>query len=387
MSRAPKVPSYSLHKPSGLAVVKIKGRSFYLGKFGSDESREAYARIIADLLAGRTIKNSTPANRGKPTPVSAVTIGELVNRYRQHAAAYYRKGGRPTTEVASIRCALKYILQSHSELPADAFAVGDLRGVRQRMVDAGLSRGVVNQNTGRIVRMFRWAASIEIVPASIWAGLQTLPGLKSGRTEARETEPVQPVDDTIVNATVRELSPTIRAMVELQRTTGMRPNEVCKIRPCDIDRSGDVWKYTPAEHKTQHHGKQRVILIGPKGQAILRLFLLRPEEEYCFRPKRHIPVPRAQKRYRVDSYRQAIERACNRAFPSAEGTEGESLKEWRKQHRWTPSQLRHTAATEIRREFGLEAAQIILGHSKADVTQIYAERDASKGREVARLIG
>lgn len=30
---------------------------------------------------------------------------------------------------------------------------------------------------------------------------------------------------------------------------------------------------------------------------------------------------------------------------------------------WSPNQLRHTAAIEIRREFGIEAAQNTLGHS------------------------
>ena len=54
---------------------------------------------------------------------------------------------------------------------------------------------------------------------------------------------------------------------------------------------------------------------------------------------------------------------------------------------WHPNQLRHTAATIIRRDYGLEAAQVILGHSKADVTQIYAERDAAKAIEVVRKIG
>jgi site-specific recombinase XerC len=54
---------------------------------------------------------------------------------------------------------------------------------------------------------------------------------------------------------------------------------------------------------------------------------------------------------------------------------------------WHPNQLRHTAATMIRRDYGLEAAQVILGHSKADVTQIYAERDAAKAIEVIRNIG
>lgn len=371
MARKPRIPAYSLHKPSGQAVVKVKQRSVYLGKYGTDESREAYARIVADILAGRPVTPPVPPKQGTPTLVPSMTIGTLVERYRVHADAYYRKGGKPTTEVASIRCALKYLLNAYGDLPAEAFAVGDLRAVRERMVDAGLSRGVCNQNTGRIVRMFRWAASVELLPATVWSSLQTLPRLKAGRTAAPETEPVQPVDDATVDATLPELSETIRSMVDLQRATGMRPNEVCSIRPADVDRSADIWIYTPAEHKTQHHGKRRQVLIGPKGQAILSPYFLRPEGEFCFRPTRTTAVPRAKRRYRVDSYRQAIERASARA-----GVE-----------KWTPNRLRHSFATEARRLFGLEAAQVLLGHSRADVTQVYAERDVAKGIEVARQIG
>ena len=54
---------------------------------------------------------------------------------------------------------------------------------------------------------------------------------------------------------------------------------------------------------------------------------------------------------------------------------------------WHPNQLRHSAATAIRKQFGLEGAQIILGHSKADVTQIYAERDTKLAADIARKIG
>ena len=54
---------------------------------------------------------------------------------------------------------------------------------------------------------------------------------------------------------------------------------------------------------------------------------------------------------------------------------------------WHPNQLRHTAATEVRRRFGLEAAQVLLGHSKADVTQMYAERDDALAERVAREVG
>jgi integrase len=54
---------------------------------------------------------------------------------------------------------------------------------------------------------------------------------------------------------------------------------------------------------------------------------------------------------------------------------------------WHPHQLRHTRATEVRREFDTEAAQILLGHSKPDTTVIYAERDMTRAREVVARIG
>ena len=56
-------------------------------------------------------------------------------------------------------------------------------------------------------------------------------------------------------------------------------------------------------------------------------------------------------------------------------------------HRWYPNQIRHTFATEARRLFGLEGAQVALGHSKADTTQIYAERDQALSAKVASQIG
>ena len=186
-------------------------------------------------------------------------------------------------------------------------------------------------------------------------------------------------------------------MLRFQRVTGCRPGEVCILRPCDIDRSGDVWVYRPANHKTEHHGHDRTIHIGPKAQAILTPYLLREADAYAFSPidvqrKRHAeqrarrkskvqpsqvdrskakPKHKAGGRYTTGSYRRAIHRACDRA-----GID-----------RWGPNRLRHSAGTEIRKQFGLEAAQVALGHASADITQIYAERDAELAREVARKIG
>jgi site-specific recombinase XerC len=58
-----------------------------------------------------------------------------------------------------------------------------------------------------------------------------------------------------------------------------------------------------------------------------------------------------------------------------------------KAHRWHPNQLRHAYATQVRKDFGLEAAQVALGHSRADVTQVYAERDVGLAAAVAAKIG
>lgn len=64
------------------------------------------------------------------------------------------------------------------------------------------------------------------------------------------------------------------------------------------------------------------------------------------------------------------------------------LAPWHKARRCHQHQLRHTAATEIRRAFGLDAAQLALGHSSAQVTDAaYAERDHGKVAEILRLVG
>ncbi len=55
--------------------------------------------------------------------------------------------------------------------------------------------------------------------------------------------------------------------------------------------------------------------------------------------------------------------------------------------KWSPNRLRHAVGTEVRSNFGLEASQVVLGHAKADVTQVYAERDLKLAMEVARKIG
>jgi hypothetical protein len=47
------VPKYCLHKARGLAYVRDRGKVRYLGKHGSPESQEAYARFLIEWEAHR----------------------------------------------------------------------------------------------------------------------------------------------------------------------------------------------------------------------------------------------------------------------------------------------------------------------------------------------
>ncbi|NLE37134.1 MAG: site-specific integrase, partial [Pirellulaceae bacterium] len=281
---------------------------------------------------------------------------------------------------------------------------------RQTLIDKGNSRPYINNLIDELKRIFRWGVSQQLIPVQIHQSLATVPGLRKNRTEAREPDPVKPVPDAVVEATLPQLPEVVADMVMLQRLTGARPGEVCLIRPCDVDTSGEVWLYRPESHKNEHHGTDRIICIGPKAQDVLRPYLLREKTAYCFSPvdsekrrravahanrktplaygnrpgtnRRCKPKTRPSDRYDVDSYRRAIHRAVDKI-----NRQREKQDDTQRLERWAPNRLRHTAGTEIRKTYGLEAAQVALGHTRADVTQIYAEKNLTLAVEVARNCG
>jgi len=396
-----RIPKYRLHKGSGQAFVQVVGRRCYLGKWGTPQSKERYARFIAELAA----KPAPAAPAKAPQAVAGLTIIELGAAYLDYASGYYQKHGRSTRTVDQVRLAIRAIRDLYGRTPAEHFGPLNLLAIQQSLVQNGASRGYVNKQIDQIKRMFKWGVSRQLVPASIYTALATVEGLRKGRTTAREPEPVGPVEEAVVEATLPHLPVVVADMVRFQRLTGCRPGEVCQLRPMDLDRNGDVWTYRPQSHKTEHRGRERLILVGPKAQAIIVSYLLRPADAYCFSPidseaKRH-REQRSRRRTRVqpsqrnrrkakpkrvprDHYsRFSYAHAIRRALARANSTTGENAL----LPHWHPNQLRHAAATEIRRGFGLEAAQVVLGHSRADVTQVYAERDLRLAAEVVRRIG
>jgi integrase len=400
-----------LHKASGRAYVVLSGKAVYCGRYGDPEAQAQYHQVIAEWLA---------AGQQLPADPVTITVKELLSRFWTYAEQYYRTltDGR-AKELEQFRLALRPLKELYSNIPAIDFGPRALKTVQQRMIEIGWCRPYVNKQINRIRHIFRWAVSDELIPGSVLHALQAVPGLR--RSDAPEPEAVKPVAIESVNAIQPFTSRQIWAMVQLQLLTAARAGEICQLRPCDVDRTGEVWVYRLHQHKTAHHGFERKIFIGPRGQQVLAPFLLRDRQAYCFSPAeaeeerrqrmheaRATPLEygntrgtnvkndlmwSAGNRYTTCSYRRAIARACDHAFPPPEPlaklpdetavewrkrltpAQKVDLAAWRKRHRWHPHQLRHNAATELRKEFGIEAARIILGHRSAAITEVYAEKD------------
>jgi integrase len=273
------VPRYRKHRASGQAIVVLCGQCFYLGPHGTKASKLEYDRLIAEWLARGRRPLTDPVEES-----GGITIVELIARYKRYAEGYYRKDGAVTSEVASILSAAKVLKQMYGRDPVNEFGPLRLQAVQQTMIRVNWTRSNINKQVQRIVRMFRWGVSQELVRPDVAQALRDVQGLHKGRTEARESAPVRPVEDSVVNVTLEHLPPIVADMVRLQRLTGCRPEEICAIRPCDVDASGPVWAYRPESHKKERHGRERVIFIGPKGQDVLRPYLLREKAAFCFCP-------------------------------------------------------------------------------------------------------
>jgi len=440
-------PAYRLRKGYTQAIVTLtdsvtrRRRDYWLGEHGTAESRELYHRIIAAWEANGRCLPDVNLIDAPATARQGMTIAALIREYWRWAKGYYH-----VKHSAAIKSALRLLRQHYGQTPAAEFGPKKLRLLREAMIQGfgreedfrrPWSRKYINAQVQRIRHMFKWAAAHELLPAGVHQSLCTLEPLKRGRTRARESERVGPVPDELLELVRPHLNRPVRALVELQLLTGARPAELLGLRAADIDFGArpQIWTCQPAEHKNAFREKPRVIYFGPKSQEILRPFLLnRPTTAYLFSPveaenqrraalhearetppswgnragtnRRVAPRRRPGERYTPTSYYRSIQYACERAFPPPEPLrqrdqetrsawrgrltpeQKAELRAWRRAHSFHPYQLRHSAATLLRREFGLEAAQLVLGHASAQITDaVYAERDVTKVIEIIRKIG
>jgi integrase len=346
---------------------------------------------------------------------------------------YYKdRDGKPASAMVEAKLVVRAIRELYGALPVTEFGPLKLKAVQQGWVKSGLSRASCNKRLGIAKRLFKWAASEELVPPSVFQSLSTVGGLHRGHTVAHDPDPIGPVDDAVVDATLPHLVRHVQGLIQTQRYTGMRPGEVTRLRMCDIDTTGTVWVFRPKRHKNEHRGHTRAVAIGKRAQEIIAQFRTADDNDYLFSPHRAMLEMRAarsaqrrtkkysseakkaakQKKghryndhYTTVRYGIAIARACDRAFPAPAPLcqragetqkawrerltpkQREELKAWQDAHRWAPNRLRHTFGTMVRKAHGLEAAQVTLGHARADVTQIYAEKNEALAVAIAEKLG
>jgi len=379
------------HKATNQAYVILDGKRKYLGRHDRPETLERYHRTIAEFQASEVLAEHA----------SAITVAELLVHYLEHCETYYRRAdGTPSPGMEGAILAVRPLKKLYGNTAAAQFGPRALRTIREGWIVDGLCRTTINKRVGVIKRLFKFGVEHELIPAAVHQALDCLANLHKGRSKAKESRKVTPVLQAHIDAIQPHVSRPVWGLVRIQLLTGARSGEIVKLRRVDLDTSGAIWTARLLEHKTAHADRERTLYFGAKAQAVLReyfpgkgpveyLFSPQDAEQDC-RARRHAarktpkhrgnapgtnvkdaPAVKPGEHYTPASYRKAITRACKAAGVPV----------------WHPHQLRHTAGTNIRKEMGLEAAQVWLGHAQANVTQVYAEVDRARALQIAERMG
>lgn len=376
------VPAYRKQHGRDFAFVEHQGKRHRLpGVYNSPESRDAYATFISRIVAARQSPSPTA-----PTVTDGLTVEAMVAAFLDHAAAYYGVESTWHGEYANFRYALRLFLDEYRPLAAADIGPLRLKALQDKLAESGRSRSYINSCLAKIKRCYKWAVSRELVPVSVYQALLTVPSLAAGRTKARESAKRAPIPWEHAELVLAELSPVTAAMVQIQWLTGVRSGSLVRARAEQFDRSRNPWLWRPP-HKNQFRGKVLVVPIGPKCQAILEPFMSR--KGFLFDPRETRPNRRYRDRYTSASYYRAIQRALKRVNAKRHDAAVEAGIDPKAvdKIRWFPHILRHSKGHSTRSQYGLEAAQAVLGHDSINTTELYSDKRLLLAIEVAKETG
>ena len=362
---------------NGQARCYFGGREHYFGKFGSPEARAKYEAFRAACIAD-------PGSARPKVPLDDLLIATLVNDYFESDDCPTGRSSRGLVEQT-----IALLLEKHPKTAVTAFRVADLEAWQSWMCnlphkkkpgERRYARSSVDGYVFCALRIWRWGVRKRGIPASLLAELSERQGPRHG--QVREPRVVDPASPTAIAATLPFLSVPVRGAFQFQFATGCRPNEALSLTPGQIQRSGvvripgagefelpaGVWCYVPAKHKMRSRGKPRYIMIGPDVQAILAPFLDRGQHEYCFCPRESVGAKKANEKYSIQSYYEAVHDASVKA--------GSPI---------FPYQLRHTRAQLIAKSHPIESVMAQLGHHTKSESQGYAGPAVARAAELALL--
>jgi integrase len=373
-------PKLKRHKATGQACcewqVANERKVRYFGKWGTPEAEREYTRFQLEW-ATRLVKKS-PVALGE-----SLLVCELVEQWLHYCETGddgeggYQKRGELTSEIYAQRAAMNCLLAAYAATPVDEFGPEQLRAVRKGIIERGLARKTINGYQTRIVQMFGWGVGRQMVPANVWDTLKQVGRLQKGKTPARDPVRKKAAAWADVEATFphlhtnEECRAILESLVRVHWLVGGRPEDLVSLRPCDLDRTGDVWSYSPEAHKNEHREQELTYWIGPKAQAILAPLLV---GKSATDPVFTYPVPRRGKVTPIKRavYGNRVKDACKKAKVKA----------------WTPHQLRHSRATEVMRIYeSNSAAAAVIGDSEEVARTVYVDPQDAVRKRIARETG
>ena len=373
------------------AYIRLGGRKIQLGKWGTPEADKAYRRIVQTWASN---------------PIAAlIKPGEQVILDQLCLAFLQARGNK--NDHGNYKTAVEVLLSVYSGELVESFDFSHLEFVRGQFLKQGYCRTQINRLTKMVRSVFYWGVPRKLVPASVAETLRYLKPLMEGQTTAPEQPPRKDVPDDVVRRTLPHLLPTVADMVRVQRAACMRPSEVCRMRVGEIDRTGEVWMYTPRKHKNSWRNHKKTIALGEIEQAIIapRLVGKQPDDP-VFSPKgalqeryardaakrktkvqpsqlkRKEQVAKNPKRkvndfYTTQSYGKSVKQSMQAA--------NKCLSDEEQIPHWTPYQLRHAAITAIIKATGsVDTARAVAGQKTLTVTQDYNHADAQIAIEQAK---
>jgi integrase len=378
----------------------VDGKTYWLGEYGSVAAQAEYDRLVSTLLGTpgvqaeldqrvsllmknttREVSVSIPKKR-VPVPVKKITVKDLITGFLRWSETYYRDvDGKPTREHQNFLNVLRPLQKRFGATPIAEFGPKRLLEFRQDLVQRNLARRTVNAMIRRVRQVFRFGVSRELCSIDALSRLKTLEPLQPNRGGRETSGSRGSVEFSLIEKTLPHLSPLLQSFVTVAYFTGCRVSELAKLTTGQIEMTSSPWVANLDKHKTAHQGKSRKIYFGPRAQEALSPWLLpqdpnaviysplRADDRQAKRKGKNLPG----QVYGRSSLQQALQRAIKKAGLPASC--------------WSLGQLRHSCATNVANEFGLESCRQILSHSSTRMSSHYAADADLAARTAAQTIG
>ena len=350
-------------------------------------------------------------------PSKSVTVGELLQKYHVYAK-------KTTAEVESNKKhpdfafinRVQQFLKPYRDWPVKDFGPDELFNVQQALLhyryehgnkEKQYTRRGINDTINWIRKIWKWGMGRRLITVEDIQGLEEVKPLRIGASPAPDNNKRERVTEEEFNKVIRQLGSVVGDMLRLVWYTGMRPNEVCSMRPYDVLQDDEeCWLYIPGrdyssvgKHKTMRFDRIKVIPLAGESQKILeRRINDFQSRDYIFSPQESIqeflakkaqsrktplscgnrpgtnrkehPMIQPRNRYDHHTLRKACQRACLRAGVKT----------------FVPYDLRRSMATRARATLGKEAAKVLLGHASTSTTEIYLLEEVKEAMKVAKAL-